>query len=107
MEESLQLTRHLCAPCWKQGIWSRSIRPSQRQRARMSGLWRVYQLTYPSESRLGEDPRIADIVYGMFERAARYAQKYESGHRRVLQLCLFSDGELAETAGSCATGFSS
>ena len=62
------------------------------------GLWHVYQLTYPSESRLGEDPRIADVVYGMFERAARYAKKYESGHGRVLQLCLFSDGELAETA---------
>ena len=66
--------------------------------ATRSGLWRVYQLTYSSESRLGEDPRIADVVYGMFERAALYAQKYESGHRRVLQLCLFSDGELAETA---------
>jgi hypothetical protein len=65
-------------------------------------LWRVYELTYLSESRLGEDPRIGDVVYGMFERAARYAQRYGSGHRRVLQLCLFSDGELAETAwGSC------
>jgi hypothetical protein len=62
------------------------------------GLWRVYQLTYLSESKLGEDPRIADVVYGMFERAARYAQRYGSGHGRVLQLCLFSDGELAEVA---------
>jgi hypothetical protein len=62
------------------------------------GLRRVYQLTYPSGSKLGEDPRIADVVYGMFERAARYAQRYESGHKRVLELCLFSDGELAETA---------
>jgi hypothetical protein len=62
------------------------------------GLQRVYELTHPSESKLGEDPRIADVVYGMFERAARYAQRYKSGHRRVLQLCLFSDGELAETA---------
>lgn len=61
-------------------------------------LWRVYQLTYPSESNLGEDPRISNVVYGMFERGARYAKKHESGHRRVLQLCLFSDGELAETA---------
>ena len=61
-------------------------------------LWRVYELTYPSESKLGEDPRIGDVVYGMFERAACLAKKHESGHRRVLQLCLFSDGELAETA---------
>lgn len=61
-------------------------------------LWRVYQLSYPSPSGLGEDPRIGDVVYGMFERAARLAQKHGSGHRRVLRICLFSDGELAETA---------
>ncbi|HTG37159.1 MAG TPA: hypothetical protein VLB76_29940 [Thermoanaerobaculia bacterium] len=61
-------------------------------------LWRVYHLTYPSPSGLGEDSRIGDVVYGMFERAARLAQKHGSGHRRVLQICLFSDGELAETA---------
>ena len=66
--------------------------------ATSNGLWRVYQLTYPSASKLGEDPRIADVVYGMFERSARYAQKYKSGHRQVLRLCLFSDGELAEAA---------
>jgi hypothetical protein len=62
------------------------------------GLWRVYQLTHPSDSKLGEDPRISNVVYGMFERAAHYAQKHGKGHRQVLQLCLFSDGELAETA---------
>ena len=61
-------------------------------------LWRVYHLTSPSPSGLGEDSRIGDVVYGMFERAARLAQKHGSGHRRVLRLCLFSDGELAETA---------
>jgi hypothetical protein len=61
-------------------------------------LWRVYHLTYPSISGLGEDSRIGDVVYGMFERAARLAQKHGSGHRRVLRMCLFSDGELAETA---------
>jgi hypothetical protein len=47
---------------------------------------------------LGEDPRIGDVVYGMFERAAHYARKHGKGHRQVLQLCLFSDGELAEIA---------
>lgn len=61
-------------------------------------LSRVYQLTYPSPSGLGEDPRIGDVVYGMFERAARLSHKHGSGHRRVLRICLFSDGELAETA---------
>jgi hypothetical protein len=61
-------------------------------------LWRVYRLTDPSPSNLGEDPRVGDIVYGMFELAARIARKRGSGHRRVLELCLFSDGELAETA---------
>jgi len=66
--------------------------------ATAKGLWRVYQLTYLSESKPREDPRISDIVYSMFERAARYARRYGSGHRRVLQLCLFSDGDLAETA---------
>lgn len=61
-------------------------------------LMRVYQLTYPSASGLGEDSRVGDVVYGMFERAARLAKKHGSGHRRVLRICLFSDGELAETA---------
>lgn len=61
-------------------------------------LLRVYQLTYPSSSGLGEDPRVGDVVYGMFERAARLARKHGSGHRRVLRLCLFSDGELADVA---------
>lgn len=61
-------------------------------------LWRVYQLTYPSSSGLGEDSRVGNVVYGMFERAARLARKHGSGHRRVLRLCLFSDGELADIA---------
>jgi hypothetical protein len=63
-----------------------------------SRLWRVYHLTHPSPSGLGEDSRIGDVVYGMFERAARLAQKHDSGHSRVLKMCLFSDGELGETA---------
>lgn len=61
-------------------------------------LWRVYQLTYLSPSGLGEDPRIVDVVYGMFERSARLSQKHGSGHHRVLRICLFTDGELAEPA---------
>jgi hypothetical protein len=66
--------------------------------ANQESLWRVYRLTLPSPSNLGEDPRVGDAVYRMFDRAARIAHQRGSGHRRVLELCLFSDGELAETA---------
>lgn len=53
----------------------------------------VYALTYPRE--VSETNEVSEAVYGMFRRAARIARKLGIGHDRVLQLALWTDGELA------------
>jgi hypothetical protein len=59
-------------------------------------LWSVYALTYIDAFEGNTD--ITNVVYGLFERAASLAHKHHQAYRRVFELCLESDGELAEAA---------
>jgi len=60
---------------------------------------RVFVLTHLELYRTSPyDVALADVTYGMFERAARLAHTLKTGHEQVFKLCLWSDGEVAEMA---------
>jgi hypothetical protein len=57
---------------------------------------RIYELTHCRD--ISEDPRIADVVYGMFGTAADLVKKHGTYHRRFITLCVLTDGEVGESA---------
>jgi hypothetical protein len=59
-------------------------------------LWCVYRLTHPGP--LFNTVEVGRTVHEMFDRAARLSRKLGFGHDRVIQLALWSDGELAYSA---------
>lgn len=58
--------------------------------------WCIYELTAPDTPIMNAGA--VSVAVDPFARAARIARKLGIGHRRVLELCLWSDGELAASA---------
>jgi len=61
-----------------------------------SELSRVYALT--DSQGICEDPFIIDVVYNMFDTAARIVRGRGRFHRRFIGLCDLTDGEIGEVA---------
>ena len=61
-----------------------------------SDLSRVYELTYARD--VCELPAVSETVYGMYQTAVRLVRSHGRFHRRFIELCLLTDGEVGEAA---------